>query len=285
MSHFDAIMRDLDEDPFFNAMNGPFQTMRQMMAPFGGMFGGSMFPQLMGPNQRHSQHGDNSSLMPFGFGHSLFPNMDGMFRNFEHLTQNPNSHCYSSSSVMTYTTDETGRPQLYQASSSTRTAPGGVKETRKTLQDSRSGMQKISIGHHLGERGHVLEHVKNRATGEEEENEELLNLDEEELGAFNNEWKNRAQPYAHRSRHEHLTYRDHPRFGQRSSRIPGASEQLAITAGPSSAEHEQPHSSHKRSSEGLSVKEAKQKKKQKSGHSGRSGYEKVKHRPRHETNM
>jgi len=44
------------------------------------------------------------------------------------MSNNPNCHSFTSSSVMTYTTDETGRPQIYQASSSTRTAPGGVSE-------------------------------------------------------------------------------------------------------------------------------------------------------------
>lgn len=42
------------------------------------------------------------------------------------MGNDPSSHSFMSHSVMTYTTDETGRPQVYQASSSTRTAPGGV---------------------------------------------------------------------------------------------------------------------------------------------------------------
>ena len=41
----------------------------------------------------------------------------------------PNVHSYSSSSVMTFSSDGGGgRPRVYQASSSTRAGPGGVSE-------------------------------------------------------------------------------------------------------------------------------------------------------------
>lgn len=69
---------------------------------------------------------------------------------------------------------------MYQASSSTRTAPGGVKETKKTVCDSRSGVKKIAIGHHIGERAHVLEREQNLHSGEREERQEFINLDEGE---------------------------------------------------------------------------------------------------------
>ena len=53
-----------------------------------------------------------------------------------------------------------------------------VKETRRTVQDSRSGLQEMAIGHHLNDRGHVIEKKKYRYTGEEEENHEFINLDD-----------------------------------------------------------------------------------------------------------
>lgn len=43
--------------------------MDSMMSPFGGMFGGSR--AIQAPNQ---MGGAGNSLMPFGFGGSLFPN-------------------------------------------------------------------------------------------------------------------------------------------------------------------------------------------------------------------
>ena len=68
--------------------------------------------------------------------------------------------------------------QVYQASSTTRSAPGGIKETKKTVCDSRSGMKKMAIGHHIGERAHIVEREKNVYTGDVEQREDLVNLDE-----------------------------------------------------------------------------------------------------------
>jgi hypothetical protein len=42
-------------------------------------------------------------------------------------------------------------------------------------------MKKIAIGHHIGERAHVLEHEQNLHSGEREERQEFINLDEGEL--------------------------------------------------------------------------------------------------------
>ena len=36
----------------------------------------------------------------------------------------------------------------------------------------------MAIGHHLNDRGHIIEKKKNRYTGEEEENQEFINLDD-----------------------------------------------------------------------------------------------------------
>lgn len=68
---------------------------------------------------------------------------------------------------MTHGSD--GRPQVYKATSSTKTGPGGIRETQKTVQDSRTGVKKMAIGHHIGERAHVIEREQNVRTGHEEE--------------------------------------------------------------------------------------------------------------------
>lgn len=67
---------------------------------------------------------------------------------------------------------------ILQASSATRQAPGGIKETRKTLADTRTGTKKMSVGRHLGDRGHVREREENMRTGQREENEDFLNMEE-----------------------------------------------------------------------------------------------------------
>lgn len=68
--------------------------------------------------------------------------------------------------------------QVYRSSSSTRSAPGGIRETKKSVCDSRTGLKKMAIGRHIGERSHVKEKERNMYSGEVEENEEYVNLDE-----------------------------------------------------------------------------------------------------------
>lgn len=276
------MMRDFDNDPFFR---GPMESMRQMesmmdamMSPFGGMFSTPEIPQLDFGNSLARQN--RNSLMPFGFGHSLFPSMNSMFSNFDRLSQDPNCHSYSSSSVMTFTTDEHGRPQVYQASSSKRTGPGGVSETRRSVQDTRTGMQKMAIGHHLSDRGHVIEKSRNRYTGEEDECQEYINIEEDEAEAFNREWEDRAQLY--RSRHAAVNG-----SSQWRERSPGRQprEQLAITAGPAVIS-ESSDSNPVNESPKIKIPNSESKSKRKHGSSskGRSGH-RSHSKPHHETSM
>lgn len=86
-------------------------------------------------------------------------------------------HSFMSQSVMTMSSGPDGRPQVYQETMSTTTAPGGIKETKKTVSDSRTGTRKMAIGHHIGERAHILERERNMR-GEEEERQEFINLEE-----------------------------------------------------------------------------------------------------------
>jgi hypothetical protein len=86
---------------------------------------------------------------------------------------------FVSTSVVKMSYDgSTGQPQIYQESSTTRQGPGGVRETRHTVTDTFTGTKKMAIGHHLGERGRVVERKQDLNTRELEENEELINLDE-----------------------------------------------------------------------------------------------------------
>lgn len=87
-----------------------------------------------------------------------------------------------------------GKPQVYRASTSTRTGPGGVRETQRSVQDSRTGTKKLAIGHHIGERAHVIEREEDLHTGDQEERQEFINLDEEEADDFNREWETKVRP-------------------------------------------------------------------------------------------
>jgi len=45
-------------------------------------------------------------------------------------------------------------------------------------RDSETGLEKMAIGHHINERGHVIEKSRNRRTGDQDENQEFINLDD-----------------------------------------------------------------------------------------------------------
>lgn len=55
-----------------------------------------------------------------------------------------------------------------------------IRETRQSMRDSESGLERLAIGHHIGERGHIMERSRNRRTGDREERQDFINLDESE---------------------------------------------------------------------------------------------------------
>ena len=51
-----------------------------------------------------------------------------------------------------------------------------MRETHRSVHDGRSGTQKLAIGHHIGDRAHIIERERNN--GGMEERQEFVNLDE-----------------------------------------------------------------------------------------------------------
>lgn len=194
--HMSAMQGMYSMDPFMSPMFPPRPALEG---------GGSRAMQLHPANPRAGP----MAMSPFGMMDSMFPNMNSlmgnMHMNMERLANDPNAHSYSSSSVMSYSNTGAGAPQYYQASSSTRQAPGGVRETRKTVRDSGKGMEKMSIGHHIGDRSHVIEKARNSRTGDMEEKQDFVNIDETEAETFDNEWKNRTGAGGRRGEGRSLT--------------------------------------------------------------------------------
>jgi len=180
-------------------------------------------------NNQMSVRNNGNNLDPFGhsmFGNSLmahhhqamsnpFALMNQMmsgglssnpFNQMEHISSDPNTQVYSSSSVMTYSNTGDGKPKIYQASSQMRQAPGGVKETRQMIRDSEKGLEKVAVGHHIGERAHVIERQKFN-NGPVEEIVNLENLDDEEVNEFNKEFENKISHV--RSHHHGGHHRSH----------------------------------------------------------------------------
>lgn len=108
----------------------------------------------------------------------------------------PTNASFTSTSYVSMTSGPDGRPQIYQASSSTKHGPHGVVETKKTVQDSRTGIKKMAIGHHIGERGHIVEREQNLREGTEEERQDFINLEEEEAEDFNREFMTKVNRHS-----------------------------------------------------------------------------------------
>uniref|UniRef100_A0A8C2NBS5 Myeloid leukemia factor 1 n=1 Tax=Capra hircus TaxID=9925 RepID=A0A8C2NBS5_CAPHI len=79
-----------------------------------------------------------------------------------------------------------------------------IKETRKALRDSDSGLEKMAVGHHLHDRAHVIKKSKNNKTGDEEVNQEFINMNECDAHAFDDEWQNEILKYQPRGQWRNL---------------------------------------------------------------------------------
>ncbi|KYM99436.1 Myeloid leukemia factor [Cyphomyrmex costatus] len=172
-------------------IRSPMHTMRQMNSMMNTMFSDPF--DMMGQNALVPRYGRGFNDMPV----SLFDSHFGRSYDFNNMAASNGGNCHSfmSQSVMTMSSGPDGRPQVYQETMSTRMAPGGIKETKKTVSDSRTGTRKMAIGHHIGERAHILERERN-VQGDEEEHQEFINLEEEEAESFNREWETRTRRVA-----------------------------------------------------------------------------------------
>ncbi|VDH90464.1 myeloid leukemia factor 1 [Mytilus galloprovincialis] len=224
-----SMFRGLEEDPFFAAHRNHMANMSQM-------FNDPFQMQNIGPRMVQAgrdprvpdrsravqqQQQQQQQMDPFGFGmfdNMMFGNMRNMMANmhqqFDNVGNNPaaGGHSFVQSSFMSYSNTGDGAPKVYQASSSTRRAPGGIKETKKMEKDSASGLEKMAIGHHIQDRGHVIERSRNRRTGDENENQEFHHLDDTEAQEFDREWTEKTQQFRGPTRLEYA------RRGERSDR-------------------------------------------------------------------
>ncbi|XP_067049135.1 myeloid leukemia factor 1-like [Acropora muricata] len=204
-------LRDFEDDPFFRDHRD------QMSSMFGGFddpFGNFGFhtrrPAIeQGAGRAH--HQNNRQMAPHGMFGSMFGDvfssmnsmMANMHQSFENMANDPNTYSFSSSSVMSYSSDGHGQPKYFQATKSTKKAPGGVKETQHSLRDSESGLHRMAIGHHLGDRAHVIERSLNSRSGDEERKQDFINLDESDAASFDREWKQRTRQTAHGIKDRH----------------------------------------------------------------------------------
>lgn len=201
-------------------LNDPFAHMNSIMNQF-------MMDPFTAPNQRQPQQAqqrnqvamrNNDPFDPFGMSLSPFDrqfnhpfslmnqmmgNFDNVFRNFDQMSRmpnDPNAQVFSSSSVVTYSNTD-GKPKIFQQSKQIHQGPGGVRETREMVRDSERGLEKMAIGHHIGEKAHIIERQK--LNGQIEETVNLENLDDEELPTFNQEFESRISSHMRSNNHSH----------------------------------------------------------------------------------
>jgi len=197
------------------------QRMDHMLQSSFGM-GMPMMPTIMRPpmvdngmGRQLQQQQQQQQMTPFGgnmFG-NMFGNMDAMLSRMQN-DPNANAHSFSSSRVISYSSDGSSAPKYYEASSETTQGPGGVRQTRKSERNSVTGLDRMAVGHHIYDRAHVVERSRNRRTNEREENQEFLNMDEEEKDAFHQEWQQKSRVP---SRENHIGYEsNNPRRQQRA---------------------------------------------------------------------
>ncbi|KAH1185793.1 hypothetical protein KIL84_018542 [Mauremys mutica] len=182
-------MRDGEpEDPMFTM--DPFAIHRQHMnRMLSGGFAYSPFLSItdgtMPGARQASRRMQAGAISPFGMlgmaggFMDMFGMMNDMIGNVEHMTSGANCQTFSSSTVISYSNLGDG-PKVYHETSETRSAPGGIRETRRTVRDSNSGLEQMSIGHHIRERAHIMQRSRNHRTGDQEERQEYINLDESE---------------------------------------------------------------------------------------------------------
>jgi len=53
-----------------------------------------------------------------------------------------------------------------------------IRETRRTVRDTRAGVEKMAVGRHIDDRGHVITKQRDRHSGNIEEHQDYLNIDE-----------------------------------------------------------------------------------------------------------
>lgn len=175
MRQMNSMMNSMFADPF--GMFNPFDAMNGAM--------GVGPSALTGAAPHHQMR---HAMMPFGF--PAISNMNRLLN--PDMSEGIDGPSFSSSRVVTMTQGPDGRPQVYQASSTTKNGPGGIRQTQKTVEDSRTGVKKMAIGHHIGNRAHIVERERNLHTGDEEERQDFINLEEEEADQFNREFSTRA---------------------------------------------------------------------------------------------
>jgi len=199
--------QNFQQDPFFAGFQNQFQNFDNMLSfdPFVTGRNRDPFPAIDGARapandrrvaEREARGQEMNPFGAFGFGNMFgfggFGRMfDNMERQMEQVRNDPNSVSYTKSSVMSYSNTGDGAPKVYEATTSTRKA-GDTRETRKSVRDSTRGIEKLEVGHHIGDRGRVVERERDLRTGQQHDHTDYVGMREDASGDFEQEWRRRT---------------------------------------------------------------------------------------------
>ncbi|VBB29894.1 unnamed protein product [Acanthocheilonema viteae] len=142
----------------------------------------------MGEPSGTRQTHDMALMDPFGF------NFNGIMRQMENVQaqamNDPNSHVFSHSTMISFDGRNGGQPRVIEKSIR---KTGDVKETRHAIRTGEDGVgDKLTIGHTIGDRSHVIEKKRDR-DGRIRERQSFVNLSQDEAEAFDREFASRAR--------------------------------------------------------------------------------------------
>ncbi|VDK87670.1 unnamed protein product [Litomosoides sigmodontis] len=162
-----------------------------MLNPFGSLFGmHNAFDSIMGEPSGTRQGRDDMALMdPFGFNF-----YNGIMRQMENVQaqamNDPNSHVFSHSTMISFDGRNGGQPRVIEKSIR---KSGDVKETRHAVRTGENGIgDKLTIGHTIGDRTHVIEKKRDR-DGRIRERQSFVNLTQDQAEEFDREFTSRAR--------------------------------------------------------------------------------------------
>ncbi|XP_066225960.1 myeloid leukemia factor 1 isoform X4 [Saccopteryx leptura] len=188
---FRMLSNGFEDDPFFSdSFSAHRESMLRMVRSFSEPFGRDLLSISNGRRRTHDRTGHDGGENALTYTDvNPFQSMDHMMLNMQNSMQELQRNF--------------------------------IKETRKTLRDSDSGLEKISVGHHLHDRAHVIKKSKNKKTGDEEVNQEFINMNESDAHAFDDEWRNEILKYKPGGQWRNLENTRMPSVGHENSGFRG----------------------------------------------------------------
>uniref|UniRef100_A0A0N5AE85 Myeloid leukemia factor n=1 Tax=Syphacia muris TaxID=451379 RepID=A0A0N5AE85_9BILA len=143
-------------------------------------------------SSRRAPPSNSLSLMnDFGFGGGLFGGLMRHMEDFQNAAMNdPNSHVFTQSTMISYDGTNGGQPRIIEKSVR---KTGDVKETRSSVRQGEDGIgDRMAIEHTIGNRTHVIEKKRDR-DGRIREQQHFVNLDQNEAEDFDREFASRVR--------------------------------------------------------------------------------------------